>query len=150
MFSGYYHPLSFLAFQLRFKFHFQPGTGIETGNLFSNFSVLVNSLSSDSNCGHSGSWVIAVPKSGIECNQQFETECPEPTQGDRATWTGIMKTDSSSDSTQWVFEAHHHCLPKHSISRNHRTSIIQCLYDADYYDSRWSIEPPSCQGNTLS
>lgn len=105
----------------------------------------VNSLSSDSNCGHSGSWVIAVPKSGIECNQQFETECPEPTQGDRATWTGIMKTDSSSDSTQWVFEAHHHCLPKHSISRNHRTSIIQCLYDADYYDSRWSIEPPSCQ-----
>jgi len=107
---------------------------------------LVNDLKWNSNCDRPGAWVIPVPKSGLECNLGFETECPEPTDGQRSNWAGILEINSSKDSSMWSFEAHHNCIPRHGISRNRKKIVTECVYDPDYYDSRWSAEAPTCQG----
>ena len=57
-----------------------------------------------------------------------------------------MRTEGSTDSDKWVWQTKYTCLPRHQLSRTQSSITAECLYDADYYDSRWSHEPPTCQG----
>lgn len=112
------------------------------------FDVEVEELSSKSNCENVGIWVLPASKSGLQCNQHFETECPEAPEGHRSTHKSFMRTEGSTDSDKWVWQTKYTCLPRHQLSRTQSSITAECLYDADYYDSRWSHEPPTCQDFT--
>ena len=50
------------------------------------------------------------------------------------------------DLQNWNFYARHECIPGYNLlaDREKNHMILACDYDADYYDSHWSSEPPTC------
>jgi len=107
-------------------------------------SASVEELLSGSNIDSPGVWVIPADGNGkLHCSKQFETECPEPQEGGRAVWNGHVSL--SDDIDGWNFFAEYGCLPKHEMVDGSDRKTVQCLYDPDYYDSRWGSEPPTCK-----
>ena len=57
---------------------------------------------------------------------------------------------------EFIMETHYHCDPQFELEgeyehkcpnpadSNEVNPCASCVYDADYYDSRWNLEPPTC------
>ena len=111
--------------------------------------VTVGDLSTGSNIGEPGKWIM-IHSTDLECQDLFETECPEVEEGSRASMSGFMGTLGNNDPDNWEFYAVHQCIPGHHISANVDSRIAVCEYDPDYYDARWSEAAPTCVGKLKS
>ena len=116
----------------------------ENGNFVENMTP--NKLVMGSNIAKGkefrGRWRLSF-EDDLRCDAgHFETACPEPQAGNNADFLGMVALDT--DPAKWLFYAHHQCIPDHGISKNETYITAACEYDADYYDSRWSIDPPTC------
>ena len=56
----------------------------------------------------------------------------------------MMALMGNVNSDNWEFYVQHTCIPDHEISNGIDTLLSSCVYDADYYDSRWQHEAPTC------
>lgn len=83
----------------------------------------------------------------LECGE-FETECPALPEGTSSSSTGYLSFMGVTDPEQWIFSAEYQCIPGFEMDNGDDTLITECLYDADYYDARWSSEPPQCSDGT--
>jgi len=107
------------------------------------FGPNLSDLSVGSNIGETGKWIM-IHTRDLECIDSFETECPEPEEGTRATMSGMMSLMGSCEPEDWEFYAFHTCIPDHAVSKGVNTVTSACVYDADYYDARWQHQSPTC------
>lgn len=100
-----------------------------------------DALTSTTNCGNPGHWVMRLDDI-LKCTSDFQTAC-----GDKdvdGTWTtqqGYFVHDAN-----WDFFSRYTCVGEGlEIQPNVTHKDSYCVYDSDYYDSRWSCEQaPEC------
>ena len=117
----------------------------EQCHTFLDQNMAIENLAVGSNINEPGKWIM-IHTTDLECIDKFETECPEPEAGTRASFSGMMSTMGSESPDNWQFYALHECIPGHVITSETDTLISTCVYDADYYDARWQYEAPTCVG----
>lgn len=100
-------------------------------------------LEDGSNIGENGKYIM-IHTRDLECIDRFETECDVPVEGTRATLTGMMSLMFSEDPETWEFYVYHNCIPDHAVEQGKTSVLSSCVYDADYYDSRWQADAPTC------
>lgn len=115
----------------------------EQCHTFLDQNLAMENLAVGSNINEPGKWIM-IHTTDLECIDKFETECPEPEAGTRASYSGMMSTMGSESPDNWQFYALHECIPGHEITTDVDSLISTCVYDADYYDARWQYEAPTC------
>lgn len=100
-----------------------------------------NALTSSSNVGTSGKWAMRIDNM-LACKDYFATACgDEPLPGE---WTNELTYFENSN--RWDFFVRYECKNEFEINPNVTIQDSFCLYDPDYYDSKWSCtNPPKCQ-----
>lgn len=100
-----------------------------------------DALTTTSNCGNSGHWVMRLDDI-LTCTSDFQTACGDKDQeGQWTTQQGHFVHDAN-----WDFFTRYTCIGEGlEISPNVTTKDSYCVYDSDYYDSKWSCdEAPVC------
>jgi len=98
------------------------------------------SLTSSSNCNSIGRWVVQLDEI-IHCREQFTTACGD--EPDNGEWT--LDKGYFENSNRWDFFVRYECRNDLEISPNVTRQDSFCIYDPDYYESKWSCtNPPKC------
>jgi len=113
------------------------------------FQTLIRAADKESErCGYDfSSDSKQFPNHDLECGE-FETECPTLPEGTSSSSTGFMSFEESSNPEDWKFYAEYNCIPGFQMDNGASTLHTMCEYDADYYDARWTNEPPQCSDAT--
>ena len=98
-------------------------------------------LTQTSNCRTPGRWVMRLDEI-LHCRDQFTTACgDEPQNGEWTHETGFFE-----NSNRWDFFVRYSCKDDFEITPNNTIQDSFCVYDPDYYESKWScVNPPRCQ-----
>lgn len=101
----------------------------------------LDALTTTTNTNMAGRWVMRLDEI-LECNAQFTTACgDEPQNGE---WT--IEKGYFENNNRWDFFVRYNCKYGFEIQPNVTIQDSFCVYDPDYYESKWScINPPKCQ-----
>jgi len=107
----------------------------------------VDNLTSSSNCGTAGKWIMRLHEK-LTCLDTFQTACgDEPQAGEWTVETGYFENTPE----KWDFFVRYECKSGLEIAPNVTIEDSYCLYDPDYYESKWSCtDPPKCQDFTVA
>lgn len=88
-----------------------------------------------------GRWVMKLDDK-LWCRDLFQTACGnEPQNGEWTTEKGYFE-----NSNRWDFFIRYECKDQFEITPNVTMQDSFCVYDPDYYESKWSCtNPPKCQ-----
>lgn len=101
----------------------------------------LESLTSTTNCAEVGHWVMRLDEI-LWCRDHFATACGN--EAPTGTWTSVEGYFENTD--RWDYFFRYHCSSGLEIQPNVTEKDSYCVYDPDYYDSKWSCEePPVCQ-----
>lgn len=101
----------------------------------------LDALTTTSNTNMPGRWVMRLDEI-LHCQDQFTTACgDEPTNGE---WT--VEKGYFENNNRWDFFVRYECKEGFEIQPNVTIQDSFCVYDPDYYESKWSCtNPPKCQ-----
>jgi len=101
----------------------------------------LQTLTTTTNTNSPGKWVMRLDEL-LHCRDQFTTACgDEPQPGEWTSETGYFE-----NSNRWDFFIRYSCKDQFEISPNVTHQDTFCVYDPDYYESKWSCtNPPKCQ-----
>jgi len=98
-------------------------------------------LTSTTNCAVVGHCVMRLDEI-LWCRNHFATACGN--EAPTGTWTSVEGYFENTD--RWDYFFRYHCSSGLEIQPNVTEKDSYCVYDPDYYDSKWSCEePPVCQ-----
>jgi hypothetical protein len=106
-----------------------------------NSNLDLDSLTLTTNCANTGHWVMRLDEI-LWCESHFATVCGNtaPT----GTWNSVEGYFENND--RWDYFFRYTCSNGLAIQPNVTEKDSYCVYDPDYYDSKWSCEePPVCQ-----
>lgn len=105
-------------------------------------------LLTGTNCGTPGRWVVRIDTQ-CKCANQFTSACgDELVEGD---WTIETPIFTIVNGTHWDYVIMYECKPTFEMLPGVTTKTSSCIYDADYYESRWALAvPPACHDFTIA
>lgn len=103
-------------------------------------------LTTTTNCASAGHWVMQLDDI-LFCGDHFTTACgDDPPAGEWSTHAGYFENND-----RWDYFVRYTCRDTLEIQPNVTQKDSYCVYDPDYYDSKWSCEePPKCQDFAVS
>lgn len=107
-----------------------------------------SALELGSNVGVPGRWVFPLEQQ-CKCANQFTSACgDELIEGD---WTIETPIFQIVNGTHWDYVIMYECKPTFEMMPEVTTKFSSCIYDADYYESRWALAvPPACHDFTIA